>query len=159
MALIEDRPNDRDRPTCSSSFSRFVMLLIDERPVDVAIALAIAEHRYDLGAAHHLAGYPPLSPQPARAASSASRRCPRAGSTARSRRPERHLTWVWHQMDGPPITVGRQFTAASSALNKAVRDRSRQGHHALPRQVRHGPLGGRRADQRSGRYRSAGVDA
>jgi hypothetical protein len=31
-------------------------------------------------------------------------------------------SWVFHQMDGPPVTVGRQITARSSALNRASRE-------------------------------------
>jgi hypothetical protein len=93
-----------------------------QRPVDLAIHLAIAEYRYDLQARHYLESYPYLY-----AAAREGRvfgKCPLpAGWERQIADPDAIVySWVFHQMDGPPITVGRQITAQSPALNRATRE-------------------------------------
>lgn len=93
-----------------------------QRPVDLAIHLAIAEYRYDLQAKHYLDSYPHLV-----AAAREGRvfgDCPLPDGWHRQiAAPEAIVySWVFHQMDGPPVTVGRQITAQSPTLNKAVRE-------------------------------------
>jgi PDDEXK-like uncharacterized protein DUF3799 len=93
-----------------------------QRPVDLAIHLAIAEYRYDLQAKHYLDSYPYLY-----AAAREGRvfgKCPLpAGWERQIADPEAIVySWVFHQMDGPPVTVGRQIAAQSSALNRATRE-------------------------------------
>lgn len=95
---------------------------IRQRPVDLAIHLAIAEYRYDLQAAHYLDSYPHLH-----AAARDGRvfgDCPLpAGWVKQIAAPEAIVySWVFHQMDGPPVTVGRQIGPTSPTLNRAVRE-------------------------------------
>jgi PDDEXK-like domain of unknown function (DUF3799) len=92
------------------------------RPVDLAICLAIAEYRYDLQARHYLDGYPHLF-----AAARDGRifgDCPLLRGWERSIVAPADViyTWVFHQMDGPPITVGRQIGVESPTLTKAARE-------------------------------------
>jgi hypothetical protein len=93
-----------------------------QRPVDLAIHLAIAEYRYDLQAKHYLDGYPHLyvAAREGRIFGD----CPLPDGWGRQiADPEAVVySWVFHQMDGPPVTVGRQITAASPALNRAARE-------------------------------------
>jgi hypothetical protein len=93
-----------------------------QRPIDLAIHLAIAEYRYDRQAKHYLDGYPHLV-----AAAHEGRvfgACPLPQGWERQiAAPEAIVySWVFHGMDGPPVTVGRQITAASPALNRATRE-------------------------------------
>jgi hypothetical protein len=93
-----------------------------ERPVDLAIHLAISEYRYDLQAKHYLDSYSYFF-----AAAREGRvfgECPLLRGWERQiADPEAIVySWVFHQMDGPPVTVGRQITARSPALNRASRE-------------------------------------
>jgi hypothetical protein len=95
---------------------------IRQRPVDLAIHLAIAEYRYDLQASHYLESYPHLH-----AAAKDGRvfgDCPLSAGWERQIAAPKDIvySWVFHQMDGPPVTVGRQITASSPALNRASRE-------------------------------------
>ena len=93
-----------------------------QRPVDVAIHNAIAEYRYDLQAKHYLDSYPHLY-----AAAHEGRvfgECPLPkGWESQLVDPAAIVyCWIFHQMDEPPITVGRQITPQSPALTKATRE-------------------------------------
>src|SRR5581483_12012006 len=96
-----------------------------QRPVDLAIHLAISEYRYDLQAKHYLDSYPHLY-----AAAREGRvfgDCPLpAGWERQIADPDAIVySWIFHQMDGPPVTVGRQITVQSPALNRAAREVAR----------------------------------
>ena len=93
-----------------------------QRPVDVAIHLAIAEYRYDLQAKHYLDAFPHLV-----AAAGEGRvfgNCPLpTGWEGQLAEPAAiTYSWIFHQMDGPAVTVGRQITPQSPALNRATRE-------------------------------------
>jgi hypothetical protein len=93
-----------------------------QRPVDLAIHLAISEYRYDLQAKHYLDAYPHL--YTAAREGRIFGNCPLpAGWERQIAEPDAIVySWVFHQMDGPPVTVGRQISAQSSALNRAARE-------------------------------------
>ena len=119
-----------------------------QRPVDLAIDLAIAEYRYDLQAAHYLDSYPHM--HSAACDGRVFGDCPLPAGWARQiAAPEAIVySWIFHQMDGPPVTVGRQIAPNSPTLNRAIRDRQGQaGLRRLPGALRLRALGSRRADR------------
>jgi hypothetical protein len=93
-----------------------------ERPVDVAIRLAIAEYRYDVQARHYCDGYAALY-QLARSGRIFGD-CPLPTNWyKRIVAPEEvRWTWIFHQTDGAPVSRGRDLAPASPVLNRAARD-------------------------------------
>jgi PDDEXK-like domain of unknown function (DUF3799) len=93
-----------------------------ERPVDVAIRLAIAEYQYDVQAAHYLGAYQALHCLAAR------RRI--FGDCPLNRNWHRRIiapsdvrwTWIFHQTDGAPVSKGRELSPSSPVLNRATRE-------------------------------------
>jgi hypothetical protein len=86
-----------------------------QRPVDLAIHLAISEYRYDLQAKHYLDGYPHLF-----AAARAGRvfgDCPLPSGWERQLcEPETIVySWVFHQMDVEPETAADTLIMAAMA--------------------------------------------
>ena len=125
-----------------------------QRPVNLAIHLAIAEYRYDLQALHYLNGYPHLY-----AAAQEGRvfgKCPLpSGWEQQIVEPEAiTYTWVFHQMDGAARHRGPpDRPAVACAQSRRARDRLRQGHlSAVARPVRHQHVAERRADRRACRH-------
>jgi hypothetical protein len=93
-----------------------------ERPVDVAIRLAIAEYRYDIQARHYCDGYAALHRLAASGAVFGD--CPlHKGWHRRIVEPaDVRWTWVFHQTDGAPVSKGRELCPSSPVLSRATRE-------------------------------------
>jgi hypothetical protein len=93
-----------------------------ERPVDLAIRLAIAEYRLDVQARHYLDSYRHLF-----TAAHEGRvfgECPLPKGWQRQIVEPDAISWTWVFTvgDGVPITLGRTLRADAPALNKATRE-------------------------------------
>lgn len=93
-----------------------------QRPVDIAIHLAIAEYRYDVQAKHYLDSYPHLFAAAKEGRVFGPCALPEGWEDQLADPEAITYTWIFHQMDGPAVTVGRQLSLHSSALNRATRD-------------------------------------
>lgn len=92
-----------------------------QRPVDVAVRLAIAEYRYDISARHYLDGYPHLLAAVADGRIYGTCPLPSGWEGQLSAADAVRFTWVFHQMEAP-VTIGRHITADSPVLNRAIRE-------------------------------------
>ena len=88
----------------------------------MAIRLAIAEYRYDVQAAHYLGAYQALHSLAAEGRIFGD--CPlHKGWHKRIVAPaEVRWTWIFHQVDGAPVSKGRELSRSSPVLNKATRE-------------------------------------
>jgi hypothetical protein len=93
-----------------------------ERPIDVAIRLAIAEYRYDVQAAHYLNAYTALHSLADRGRVFGN--CPLRKDWHRRIVVSSDVRWTWifHQTDGAPVSKGRELSPASPVLNRATRE-------------------------------------
>jgi hypothetical protein len=93
-----------------------------ERPVDVAIRLAIAEYRYDVQARHCCDGYAALYELAAQGRIFGD--CPlnKGWHERIVAPPDLRWTWVFHLADGAPVSKGRDLSPHSPVLIKAARD-------------------------------------
>lgn len=93
-----------------------------ERPVDVAIRLAIAEYRYDIQARHYCDAYAALYSLAAQGCIFGD--CPLNKGWHRRIVEPAHMRWTWvfHQTDGAPVSKGRELSPSSPVLNKAARE-------------------------------------
>jgi hypothetical protein len=93
-----------------------------ERPVDVAIRLAIAEYRYDIQARHYCDAYQALHTLAAQGRIFGD--CPLNKGWHKRIVPPVDLRWTWifHQTDGTLISKGRELSPLSPVLNKATRE-------------------------------------
>jgi hypothetical protein len=92
-----------------------------QRPVDVAVRMAIAEYRYDISARHYLDGYPHLMAHVRDGRVSGDCPLPAGWERQLAAPNDMKFTWVFHQMEAP-VTVGRQIGGDSPVLNRAVRE-------------------------------------
>jgi hypothetical protein len=92
-----------------------------ERPVDVAIRLAIAEYRLDIQAAHYLSAYQHLWQAAQDGAIYGDCPLPGAWPQQIAAPPDMSFTWIFQCADAP-VSKGRSLRADSPALNKATRE-------------------------------------
>jgi hypothetical protein len=93
-----------------------------ERPIDVAIRLAIAEYRLDIQARHYCDAYGALYELAAQGRIFG--KCPlREDWHTRIVAPD-ELTWIWifQQSDGSAVCKGRELAPSSPVLHKATRE-------------------------------------
>jgi hypothetical protein len=93
-----------------------------ERPVDVAISLAIAEYRYDVQARHYCDGYGALYALARQGRIFGD--CPLKQDWHERIVPPPDLRWTWvfHLADGAPVSKGRDLSPLSPVLNRAAFD-------------------------------------
>jgi hypothetical protein len=92
-----------------------------ERPVDLAILLAIADYRYDVQARHYLSAYWHLWMAAQDGAVFGDCPLPRTWPDQIAIPEDIVFTWVFQGCDAP-VSKGRSLTADSPALNKATRE-------------------------------------
>jgi PDDEXK-like uncharacterized protein DUF3799 len=92
-----------------------------ERPVDLAILLAIAEYRYDVQCRHYLSGYWHLWMAAQDGAIFGDCPLPKTWPDQIAIPEDIAFTWVFQGNDAP-VSKGRSLTADSPALNKATRE-------------------------------------
>ena len=131
-----------------------------ERPVDLAILLAIAEYRYDVQCRHYLSAYWHLWMAAQDGAVFGDCPLPKTWPDQIAIPEDIAFTWVFQGADAP-VSKGRSLTADSPALNKATREiaLAKRLYRDCLDQVRHQPVGDGRAGQGHCRHRPAGLDA
>jgi hypothetical protein len=92
-----------------------------ERPVDVAILLAIAEYRYDVQARHYLSAYWHLWMAAQDGAIFGDCPLPKNWRDQIALPDDMAFTWVFHCADAP-VSKGRSITPDAPALNRATRE-------------------------------------
>jgi hypothetical protein len=92
-----------------------------ERPVDLAILLAIAEYRYDVQARHYLSAYWHLWMAAQEDAVFGDCPLPKNWPDQIALPDDIAFTWVFHCVDAP-VSKGRSITPDAPALNRATRE-------------------------------------
>jgi PDDEXK-like domain of unknown function (DUF3799) len=92
-----------------------------ERPVDLAILLAIAEYRYDVQARHYLSAYWHLWVAAQDGAVFGDCPLPATWPDQIALPEDIAFTWIFQCADAP-VSKGRSLTADAPALNKATRE-------------------------------------
>jgi hypothetical protein len=93
-----------------------------ERPVDIAIRLAIAEYRYDVQARHYCDAYEALHHLAASGRIFGDCPLSKGWHERIVAPPDLRWTWVFHLADGAPVTKGRDLSPLSPVLNRAGLD-------------------------------------
>jgi hypothetical protein len=93
-----------------------------ERPVDVAIRLAIAEYRYDVQARHYCDAYAALYGLAGSGRVFGECGLPVGWPKLIVPPADLRWTWIFHQTDGAPVSKGRDLSPLSPVLNKATRE-------------------------------------
>jgi hypothetical protein len=94
---------------------------VRERPIDHAIRVAIAEHRYDLQAAHYLRGYRALYAYAFEGCCHGDNPLPTNWARRLAHPDDVRWAWIFLGVD-VPLVKGREITASSPVLNRASRE-------------------------------------